>query len=143
MATGWVRLVQGPLGSIDDDWVLAALRARINVLTARHEFGAEISTVPLVYKPRSADPAKNNGAASLSVTLTTMMREARIYVAGRYRVESIREYLACRIFDETGSLEKAAVRLGTSSLDSVAHIVGFDWAGAERLDDPPPSHRTA
>ncbi|MFN8214780.1 MAG: hypothetical protein U0R27_14120 [Candidatus Nanopelagicales bacterium] len=127
---------------IDDAWALEALTSRVNALRVLHASDSEVLSIPLVYRPRKAQPGKNNGAASLGVCLTKLMREARIYLPGRYRVESIREYVACRVFDETGSLEKAAVRLGTSSLDGIAHIVGYDWAATQRLTFPPPSHRS-
>lgn len=127
---------------IDDPWALEMLTARVNDLVARHEFEAEILGLPLVYKPRTPSAGKNSGPASLSVALTGLMKEARIYQPGRYRVESIREYVACRVFDETGSLEQAALRLGTSSLDGIAHIVGYDWAAMERPAFPPPAHRS-
>lgn len=57
------------------------------------------------------------------------------------RAESIREWLAARVFAQTGSLEAVAVRLGMSSLDTAAHLVGYDWVKTLTADQPP-AHRT-
>ena len=70
------------------------------------------------------------------------MKAARVYRKGVTRVESIREYLAVRHFEGTGSIEGTAERLGMSSLDTVAHIIGVDWAARFRIDAPKPEVST-
>ena len=46
---------------------------------------------------------------------------------GRVRIASLNEYVAVRVYEETGSLMEVAVRLGMRSLDAAAHIVDPNW----------------
>lgn len=124
---------------LDDDWCLDAVERRVrDVLADPSSHG--MSDPWLVYRPHPTDPSIKGQKASAGVMLTNLLKRAGIYEPGVVRVESIREWLAARVFHETGSIEAVAVRLGMSSLDAAAHIVGVDWV-AERTVDGPPAHR--
>jgi hypothetical protein len=70
--------------------------------------------------------AKNPSAAT-SNTLDGIFKDAGVKQPGRVRIASLNEYVACRVYEETGSLIEVAVRLGMRSLDAVAHIVDPNW----------------
>lgn len=125
---------------IDDDWAEATLVRRLAAIALEkpHLSARDISTVLLAYRPKKVgdNPAKRS--AAIATTMDKLLRVARVYVAGQTRLESIRESLAVRVFSETGRLEDVAVRLGLSSLDTIAHIVGIDWVQIRGIAAPPP-----
>ena len=43
------------------------------------------------------------------------------------RIASLNEYVAQRVYSQTGSFIEVAARLGMRSLDAVAHIVDKNW----------------
>ena len=47
---------------------------------------------------------------------------------------SINEYVAARVFAETGRVEAVAARLGLARLDVAAHLVGYDWRASFNPD---------
>jgi len=55
-------------------------------------------------------------------------------------LESLREWLAAKVFAETGRVEAVAARLGMASLDAAAHLVGYNWTREFDIDAPPPPH---
>lgn len=124
---------------IDNDWTRDALAARITALRERITDPAELAVATLAYEPsgRGQDtPGKRQSA--ISQTLTNLMKKARVYREGENRVESIREWVAARVFADTSSVEAVAQRLGMASLDAAAHIVGYDWVAKHRIDAPAP-----
>lgn len=133
--SGWYRDRWVP---IDDEWVREALRTRIAVLSTTVGDEERLIRMLLVYKPNGPGVSGDKRSASISGALTDLMKTARVYQAGKTRVESIRESVARRVFAETGSLEATAERMGVSSLDGVVHVLGYDWATAHRLDVPAP-----
>lgn len=125
---------------IDHDWARQALTARVKALTEAIGDPDALAVATLAYergRKRTADSPDNRQAA-ISRTLTELMHKARVYRAGENRVESIREWTAARVFAQTGSVEAVAQRLGMASLDAAAHILGYDWVAAKRIDCPPP-----
>jgi hypothetical protein len=57
-------------------------------------------------------------------------------VNGVTRVASITEYVARRVFLETGRVEAVAARLGLRKLDDAAHLCGYDWQAEMRQPGP-------
>ena len=96
----------------------------------------------LTYQPHptQANPDRQSSSGG-GVLITDLMKRAGLWEKGVTRVESIREWLAADIFEETGSIEQIAVRLGMASLDAAAHLVGYDWQTALSCPDPAPAHR--
>jgi integrase/recombinase XerC len=126
---------------IEDDWAANVLRERIAAICkARPEADwDELAKVLLTYRPKKGDDNPAKRAASVATTLDRLLRTARVYVAGETRLESIREWLALRVFQQTGRLEDVAVRLGLSSLDTIAHVVGSEWVDEHTIKEPPPA----
>jgi integrase len=127
---------------IDDEWAFEALRTRAAVIDSKLPLWGDSAPVLMVYGPRSEVATPEHRAASIAGSITDLMKAARVYRKGVTRVESIREYLAVRHFEGTGSIEGTAERLGMSSLDTVAHIIGVDWAARFRIDAPKPEVST-
>lgn len=125
---------------IDDTWARETLVHRIDAIArSRPETSRDdLATVLLAYRPKTSDSNAGKRSASIATTMDKLLRLARVYVAGETRLESIREYVALRVYGETGRLESVAVRLGLSSLDTIAHIVGVDWAQEHSIAAPPP-----
>lgn len=122
-----------------DDWCADAVTARVRELRAA--YGAQAGGVWLVYRPHPSQPSPTRQKSAGNGVITRLMKKARVHTAGVTRAESIREWLALRLFEETGSIEQVAVRLGVASLDAVAHLVGYDWVAEHDTDDPAPLHR--
>jgi integrase/recombinase XerC len=126
---------------IDDDWARQALASRVTALAEKHTDPVELAAATVAYersRKRGADTPLNRQSA-ISRTLSKLMTKARVHRAGENRVESIREWVAFRVFSETKSVEAVAERLGMASLDAAAHIVGYDWVAAHRIDAAPPA----
>lgn len=122
-----------------DDWCAQAAADRVQDLRA--EFGDEADGVPLVYKAHAKRPTEARQAEAMTTLLTRLLQKARLHEAHKTRAESIREWLAATVFEETGSVEQVALRLGLGSLDAAAHLVGHDWVERSGLDLTPPAHR--
>ena len=120
---------------IDMDWARESLLTHHRALVEK--FGpSPAGTTPFAYHGKATSPAKRQ--VSVTNALSKLMKTARVYRQGENRVESIREWAAFRIFDETGSLQEVALRLGMSSLDRVAHILEHDWFEAAEVNVSPP-----
>lgn len=76
----------------------------------------------LVYRPHPTRPTSDRQQASLGPVITGLLKSAGVHQPRVTRAESIREWLAARVFAATGSLEAVAVRLGMASLDTAAHV---------------------
>lgn len=127
---------------IDDDWAREALHTRIEVLRRQSLPAEDLLDRRIAYDGTSSDPNRRSAASAMA--LVKLMRTARVYSPGRTRAESIREWLAGRVFAETGRVEAVASRLGMRSLDAAAHIVGYDWVTAYELtSDGPPDGATS
>ena len=87
---------------------------------------------------KRSDDTPGTRQAAIAQMLTSLMKRARLYREGENRVESIREWVAFRVFADTNSVEAVAQRLVMSSLDAAAHIVGYDWVAETRIDVPLP-----
>lgn len=122
-----------------DQWCADAFTARVRELRAT--YGDDAGGVWLIYKPHPSQPTPTRQATAGVGLITRLMQKARVHQPGATRAESIREWLALTIFEETGSVEQVALRLGQSSLDAAAHIVGYDWLTTLGPSDPPPVNR--
>lgn len=123
---------------IEDDWSLRALTERVNALAAITP-ADDLAQRPLIYDRRSASDTPSKRSSATTTALTNLMKTARLYEPGVNRVESIREYVAARTYARTGSVEAVAARLGMSSLDAAAHILGLDWFTAHTPNVTPPA----
>jgi site-specific recombinase XerC len=117
-----------------DDWQTDALASRINYLTQRN--GRDITGFSLVHRGRVAeqDPAKF--AMTTNQMLVRGLAKAGLGVADGVRPSSIHEYVANRVYSETGSIEAVAVRCGLRSLDAAARLVGADWRADHEILAP-------
>jgi integrase/recombinase XerC len=122
-----------------DDWCVEALTKRVEELRAT--YGRDAGAVWLIHKPHSSQPTPTRQGTAAAQRLTELLKRARVYREGVTRVESIREWLALRVFEATGSVEEVACRLGMSSLDHAAHLVGHEWVEVHGILDGPPAHR--
>lgn len=113
---------------IDDLWAFDVLAARIAFLARKNPNG--FLEAPIAYLPRTDDARssqlqrRQSAAANL---VDKAIKRAGLKQNGRIRMASITEYLALRVFQETGRVEAVALRLGMRSLDRAAHVVGYDW----------------
>ncbi len=124
---------------IDDDWAWQVLIDRIAYLHRRYPGNRQALLAYLPNDPSSADDFKARSAAT-SMSLTKLIRLAGVSAPdGRTRVAGINEYVAGRVFAETGRVEAVAARLGLARLDVAAHLVGYDWQAAF---DPDPRSRS-
>ncbi|MCB9411677.1 MAG: hypothetical protein H6525_02320 [Actinobacteria bacterium] len=123
---------------IDDPWCFNALAARIKTIAKKHPDDWQRRTI--AYTPNGGAPAEDyrRAAAATSRTITFALKGAGLKVNGETRVASITEYVAARVFAETGRVEAVAARLGLSNLDDAAHIVGYDWKSEYAQPGPPP-----
>lgn len=123
---------------IDVSWARDSLLAHHRAMVEK--FGPSPAGVtPFAYHGKATSPAKRQ--ASVTNSLSKLMKTARVYRQGENRVESIREWAAFRIFDQTGSIQEVALRLGMSSLDRVANLLDHDWfeVAAQGIAPPDPS----
>lgn len=113
---------------IDDAWAFQALAHRIGYLQKMDADAA--AGMPLVYRRGKSRGGKSphNPAAATSNTIDRIFQAAGVKQAGRNRIGSLTERLAVRVYQQTGRFEAVAARLGMSSLDAVAHMLGVDWA---------------
>jgi integrase/recombinase XerC len=130
---------------IRDDWSYRALADRIEYLTATTR-PESLDGTRLTYSPRSPaseagrDASKDQAAreaSAISRGLSQLMQTARVLTRGVTRPESIREWTAAKVWDETQSLEAVAYRLGMSSLDDAAHILGRNFQSELRPHNAP------
>lgn len=111
---------------IDDPWCFDQLAARLKQLAAKHP--DDWQTRYVAYEPREGkDDSFARRSAATSTTLTKVIEKAGLKRNGVRRVASIGEYVAARVFAQTGRLEAVAARLGIDKLDDAATIVGYDW----------------
>lgn len=122
-----------------DEWCAQAITQRVREL--QKAYGDEAGGVWLVYKPHPTQPTPARQAEAASSMITRLLQKARVHRPGETRAESIREWLAAKVFAETASVEEVALRLGCASLDAAAHLVGYDWVEQSDLDLTPPAHR--
>lgn len=112
---------------IDDAWAWQALAERVQFLQRTH--GVKATSMSVAYevgKTRGGSAPKNQ-AASTSNQLDEIFKHAGVKQPGRIRLASLNEYVAKRVYAETGSFVEVAARLGMRSLDAVAHIVDEEW----------------
>lgn len=65
-----------------------------------------------------------------AMVLRKVLRRAGLADEPGVRPASIRAWVGVRVFDETGSIEAVARRLGLRSLDAAARVVGLEWRDA-------------
>lgn len=120
---------------IDDPWAFDQLAARLRRLAEKYPVDWQdryVAYTPTGGKPD--DPRRR--ASATSMTVGKIIERAGLKVNGVTRVASITEYVARRVFLETGRVEQVAARLGLSKLDDAAHICGYDWQTETRQPGP-------
>lgn len=122
-----------------DVWCAQAVSAHVAAL--RESFGDTCGDESFLRRPKDRERTSVIQPGAVSMALTSLLRRAGVYQPGMIRVESIREWVALKVWEQTDSVEAVAVRLGMSSLDAAAHIIGYDWRSADPTTDVPPSHR--
>lgn len=112
---------------IDDSWVWSTLAERVQYLQKAH--GDKAATMSVAYEQgvSRGGSTPHNPAAATSNTLDGIFKDAGVKQPGRVRLASLNEYVALRVYAETGDLMAVAVRMGMRSLDAVAHIVHKNW----------------
>lgn len=118
---------------IDDDWAWQIILDRLAYLHRRYPGNGDTLLAYLPNATSTADDLKARSAAT-SMSLTKLIRLAGVHTPGTTRVASINEYVAARVFAETGRVEAVAARLGLARLDVAAHLVGYDWRDAFNPD---------
>lgn len=123
-----------------DEWQTTALRNRVTYLTRRH--GHDITGLSLVHRGRVTDQDPTKFAMTTNQMLVRALTKAGLGPNDGVRPSSIHEYVANRVYAETGSIEAVAVRCGLRSLDAAARLVTTNWrarhetpAPATALDD--------
>lgn len=126
-----------------DDWCVTAVQKRVSdlVATADVDGGEPGGELWLFYRAHATKPTPTRQGSAAQQRLSELLQKARVWEPGVTRLESIREWLALKVWESTGSVEEVACRLGMSSLDAAAHLVGYVWTDHHGIPDPPPSHR--
>lgn len=120
---------------IDDPWAFDQLTARLRALADKHPedwLGRFIAYDP---QPGKDDDPRRRASAT-SMTVGKIIERAGLKVNGVTRVASITEYVARRVFLQTGRVEAVAARLGLRKLDDAAHLCGYDWQTELRQPGP-------
>ena len=122
-----------------DDWCVDAVRRRVEgVQDDRYYQGPEGDRL-LVNRAKVTTPVQNQHTNMVTL-VNDLLKTAGLYEPHVVRAESIREWLAVRVFGETGDVRQVAFRLGMASLDAAAHLVGLNWV-EDLTTDGPPAHR--
>jgi len=127
---------------IDSQWAAEAITGRMKALLMNATDTRTLMGTALVYESQRVEPTAVRRQAAVSGAVLALMKRARVYEAGVTRPESIREWVAARVFAETESVAAVAERLGMASLDGAAHIVGYDWVSEWSIDVPAPEGRS-
>ena len=120
---------------IDDPWCFDQLAARLRALADKYPDDWCDRFVAYDPQPGKPDDPRRRAAAT-SMTVGKIIERAGLKVNGVTRVASITEYVARRVFLETGRVEAVAARLGLSKLDDAAHLCGYDWQAQYRQPGP-------
>lgn len=118
-----------------DDWAVAALRQRIDWLKSVGKAGAEDF---LVYDGKAVDPtaaASTRRTSAVNVNLRRALVLADITDSATMPVAFL-DYVAARIYRETGRYEVVAARMGFASLNRAAHAVGLEWRTEHLVTGP-------
>lgn len=125
--------------TLHDDWCVTAVQRRMDDLQASGATSG--GDTWLVYQPKPGKSTTPRQGSAGGMIILRLLKFARVHQPGVTRAESIREWLALQVYAETGSLEEVARRLGMSSLDGAAHVVGHNWLTTDAHDRQPPAHR--
>lgn len=120
---------------IDDPWAFDQLAARLRALADKYPQDWLDRYVAYDPQPGKTDDPRRRAAAT-SMTVGKVIERAGLKVNGVTRVASITEFVARRVFLETGRVEAVAARLGLSKLDDAAHLCGYDWQTEMRQPGP-------
>lgn len=122
----WIQVV--------DDWAWDVIRIRARVVF-RQTYSRD---TPIAYTGTSQDRDRRSSAASTVVM--RILSHAPFYRKGTTRPASITGWVAMYTWRNTKSIERVAAAIGSSSLDAVSDLVGYDWKDLF-YDENPPRHR--
>ena len=118
-----------------DKWQTEALTARINYLARVHR-SADLTGLSLARRDRVADQDPTKVAMATNGMLWRALTKAGLTPEDGVRPTSIHEYVANRVYRETGSMEAVAVTCGLRSLDAAARLVTVDWRANHEVSAP-------
>lgn len=123
-----------------DEWGQRVVERRLRAI---HRSGYDDPGTPLTYEDRIGpdlvlQPNPTVARSRVSTRLAWLLQAAGLHLLPGVRPKSIREWLGMSVFNETGSVEAVAARLGMPDLALVAELLGYDWRG---LYVPKPSSR--
>lgn len=117
-----------------DPWQTRVLEERSEYLRSRHPNRHE-TDLPLATSGRGTDAQLQ---ARVCVALTDAIVWAGLADEPDVRPASITAHHAAALWAATGRLEDIAARLGLSSLDRAAAVVGYDWLASIRQNTQGP-----
>ncbi|ROR89990.1 hypothetical protein [Nocardioides aurantiacus] len=123
-----------------DAWQTDALTARITYLTRSH--GSDLSGLSLARRDRVADQDPTKVAMATNGMLWRALNKAGLTPDDGVRPTSIHEYVANRVYIETGSVEAVAVTCGLRSLDAAARLLTTNWRTNHEVTAPVAATRT-
>ncbi|MEB3050371.1 site-specific integrase [Mycolicibacter sp. MYC123] len=105
-----------------DTWSVRVLAERADYLTGPLPTSA---ASPVLCTAAGGSDAHKQ--ARVCVTVRDILSRAGLSEDSGIRPASLTAYAARREFDRTGRIEDAAHRVGASSLDATAALIGYDW----------------
>jgi site-specific recombinase XerD len=118
-----------------DEWQTTALGARLVVLARKHS-ADDLATTSIVHAGDPEAQKVMRVAYATNQSIWRIFTKAGLSPADGVRPASILEYVANRVYAETGHIEAVAVRCGLKSLDSAAALLDRDWQSVWRLSGP-------
>lgn len=122
-----------------DDWAASQVGRRLDWLAVHPPTKQEVHDCPrvLVYQPRKVWVNRHKKQCAVGNNILKILRLAGLGDLHGVRPQSIREWHAAKIYEQTGSIEHVAARLGMVSLDAAADMLGLDWTGLYDIPGPP------
>jgi len=106
-------------------WALNALAERARFVAAQQLRPEHIPAARLAVSNRHASDAALQ--ARVCVALGDLLRRIGVEGDPGIRPASVTARIAVEVFEETGRIEDAALRLGLRSLDRAAEVIGLSW----------------
>lgn len=104
-----------PRSAAPGEWAITQIERRLR----------EIDADPDALVAYLGDGKRPQAAAAM--VIGKVLRRAGLAGEPGVRPASIRAWAGRRVFDETGSIEAVAQRLGLRSLDTAARLIGLEW----------------
>lgn len=118
-----------------DDWQTRALTTRIDRLRRSHP-GRALAAASMTMRSDPSTSTTQQLALAANRQMTTALRKGGLTVDDGVRPASFMEYVARRVYAETGQVEAVAVRCGFKSLDAAARLIDVDWRARFAMTPP-------